>query len=105
MSESCAWRDRSGAVCPQCGSTAQRDECLNFRQPTRLVAYGLPDDLRYFKLIKEFPLDEPLVALCTCRDRVYAATSKRVYVVQNDKLKPLDIVGEEVVPPKAVTPS
>ena len=44
------------------------------------------------KHIKTFPKTEPCVAMCEFKGRIYVATQRRVYVMVEDKLEPLEIV-------------
>lgn len=70
--------------------------------PLRIIATGDPNNIRYFSLVKQFPPGEPIVALCVCDNTVYAATSRRIFVVRNDVAFPLDIAYETVNPPPAI---
>ena len=44
------------------------------------------------KLIKQFPVSEPIVNMAEFEKRLYVATSRRLYILVGDKLEPLKIV-------------
>ena len=48
-----------------------------------------------FKLIKTFPKCEPIVSMITFREKVYVATSLRLYVLNDDKLEPLEMYMQD----------
>jgi len=47
---------------------------------------------RNTKHIKTFPASERCVAMCEYKGDIYVATEKRVYIMVEDKLRPLEIV-------------
>lgn len=50
----------------------------------------LPD----WKVIGEFPESEPIVGLQVLANRLFVATSKRMYEVIGDELRPLKMIYE-----------
>lgn len=41
------------------------------------------------KFIKAFPKAEPIVAMCTFKDKVFLATTRGVYSIKNEKVEPI----------------
>jgi len=47
------------------------------------------------KLIKIFPKNEPIVAMINWNDKIYLATTKFVYIIENETVKPIKLKYEK----------
>lgn len=55
-----------------------------------------------FKVVRDFPTDEPIVAMCTYKDMVVVATSKRVFRMRDGNAEQ---VLFEIIPEDAPWPT